>query len=372
MRKFVAVAAIIFLIGIFAGYAGVHADVSARIASCANVGSAPALCQDLGQSVIAWQHALASPVPQLVSFLFIALLCILFFRTIPLRSHHRTRYLRSRSLLPRSFLQELFADGILHPKLFWACLRARASYRHYTLTAHSMNASVLAKVATPIAVLAAGGLIAGALYWQSEAAGNAGKPSGANPPIAVNIAQVNTTNEPTIGSPNAPIAMAYWSDYQCPYCSRFDTTELPQIIQNYVDTGKIRIVFKDFQFIGPDSDMDALYARAVWHLYPNMFGAWHQAMYASQPQENTLDATANLAHIRTVTQSIPGMDFNMLTDDMNANKAEYETRITADRSEGAALGINATPSFVIGMQLISGAEAYADMAKAIDIALISK
>ncbi|MDB5265715.1 MAG: thioredoxin domain protein [Parcubacteria group bacterium] len=235
-----------------------------------------------------------------------------------------------------------------------------------------MNLSALAKVATPIAVLAAGVLIAGVMYIRGEPSSQPMKNPNTNPSVAVEISKINTTNEPTIGDPNAPIAMAYWSDYQCPFCSRFDTTELPQIIQNYVDTGKIRIVFKDFQFIGSDSDMDALYARAVWHMYPDKFGAWHQAMYASQPQENILNADANLAHIRSVTQSIPGMDFAMLTNDTNANKTVYEARISADRSEGSDLGINSTPSFVIGRQLISGAEAYADMAKAIDVALISR
>lgn len=234
-----------------------------------------------------------------------------------------------------------------------------------------MNTSTLAKFATPLAVLLAGGLIAGTLYLATDK--NGAPPQAAHAPtVAVDVQKVNTTDEPTIGNPNAPIAMAYWSDYQCPFCSRFDTTELPQIMQAYVDSGKIRIVFKDFQFIGPDSDMDALYARAVWHTYPEKFGDWHQAMYASQPSENALDAVANEAHIRKVTEGIAGMDFATIKADMLANKATYTARIAAARAEGEALGINSTPSFVIGRQLISGGQPYADMAKAIDIALVSR
>lgn len=225
------------------------------------------------------------------------------------------------------------------------------------------------KFLTPIAVLIAGGAIAGALLWSNSGSTGA-KPASAG--IPVNVKQVNMKDEPTIGQADAPIEVAYWSDYQCPFCKQFDTTILPQIIQNYVDTGKIRIVFKDFQFIGADSDADALYARAVWHLYPEKFNEWHAAMYAGQAPENSLSAAENVAHVRGITNAIPGMSFDDVTTDVAANKATYSARIAADRAEGSALGINATPSFVIGRQLISGAKSYADMASAIDTALISR
>jgi hypothetical protein len=118
MRRFFAAAAILAIIGIFAGYAAVHADVSARVASCANVGNAPALCQDLGESVVAWQHALASSIPQLAALLFVALISELFIVLLALVSYFYPPYPKRDSLLPRSPLQQLFSDGILHPKLY--------------------------------------------------------------------------------------------------------------------------------------------------------------------------------------------------------------------------------------------------------------
>jgi len=51
--------------------------------------------------------------------------------------------------------------------------------------------------------------------------------------------------------------VAYWFDYQCPYCRRVEENVLPQLIAEHVDRGNVKIVFKDFQFLGPDSQTAA-------------------------------------------------------------------------------------------------------------------
>jgi protein-disulfide isomerase len=100
--------------------------------------------------------------------------------------------------------------------------------------------------------------------------------------------KVNTVGEPFIGSVTAPVTLAYWSDYQCPFCQRFEEQTLPTIIQTYVNTGKVKVVFKDFPFLGPASLVDAEYARAVWALYPDKFFAWRTAIFTNQQPENSL------------------------------------------------------------------------------------
>ena len=58
---------------------------------------------------------------------------------------------------------------------------------------------------------------------------------------------------PILGSDNAPITMIEFGDYQCFYCNQFYHTTEPDIVKNYIDTGKVRMVFKDFVIIGQDS-----------------------------------------------------------------------------------------------------------------------
>jgi len=115
-----------------------------------------------------------------------------------------------------------------------------------------------------------------------------------DPTSKVNVKDVLMAGEPFIGDPDAPITIAFWSDFQCPYCKSFEVgheqiptpAAMPEIVKNYVSTGKAKIVFKDFAFLGPDSDTAALYGRAVWELYPAQYIAWRIAMYEAQDGEN--------------------------------------------------------------------------------------
>lgn len=223
------------------------------------------------------------------------------------------------------------------------------------------------KIFLPAAVVVAGLFIAGAVIWSgahpAQAPGIAG---GTAPAPSVNIKDVKTDGQPFIGNANAPITIAEWSDYQCPYCKQFELTTLPQIIQNYVSAGKVKVVFKDFEFLGPDSMVDAEYARAIWALYPAQFGAWRTALYTQEPQENILNAADNLALLAKVTSSLTGVDLNKVKAAVAANQATYDAAINADKAEAGNFGIQATPSFVIGTQMIAGAYPYATFQAALD------
>jgi len=218
------------------------------------------------------------------------------------------------------------------------------------------------------AVVVAGLLIAGAVIWNgshpSGTTGTTAGNTGAAP--SVNIKDVQTNGEPFIGNPNAPVTIAEWFDYQCPFCKQWEISTLPQILQNYVNAGKVRVVFKDFQFLGPDSMVDAEWARSIWSLYPNQFLAWRTAIYSSEPQENSMSASANLAFLKTTTATVQGIDVAKVEADVAANQVKYDAQINADKTEAAKFGISATPSFVIGTQMIAGAYPYATFQQAID------
>ncbi len=222
----------------------------------------------------------------------------------------------------------------------------------------------------PISVLLAAFIIGGAVLWSNAhpPTTTVGTTAGtATPPV--NVKNVKTDGEPFIGQANAPVTIAEWSDYQCPYCKEFEITTLPLIIQNYVNEGKVKVVFKDFPFLGPDSMVDAEYARAVWALYPTQFAAWRTALYATEPQENSLNAADNLTFLAKVTNSVSGIDLTKIKAAVAANQVTYDAAISADRTEAANFGIQATPSFVIGTQMIAGAYPYNTFQNAINTVL---
>ena len=181
---------------------------------------------------------------------------------------------------------------------------------------------------------------------------------------SVNIKDVKIgPNDPYIGKENAPVVMAYWSDYQCPFCKAVEVGGIPQIpiepalpmlIKEYVDTGKLKIVFKDFSFLGPDSDTGALYEHAVWETYPDKFYAWREAMFEAQDEEHAGfgDEASTLALIKTIS----GMDADRLKNVVAQNKDKYLALMQADETEAASFGISGTPGFIVGTTLIAGAD----------------
>ena len=120
----------------------------------------------------------------------------------------------------------------------------------------------------PVSILIAGALIAvGLFFGLSGKSASTGTPATPQPQ-AVNVKDVKTDGEPFIGKKDAPVTMAYWFDYQCPFCKAVDVGGIPQIpvtpafptlIKDYVNTGKLRIVFKDYPFLGNDSVTAAMY-----------------------------------------------------------------------------------------------------------------
>ena len=218
-------------------------------------------------------------------------------------------------------------------------------------------------------VIVAGILIAGAVVWNGQHPAGPSGTGGTGAAPSVNVKNINTNNSPFIGDPNAPVTLIEWSDYQCPFCKMFEVQTLPQIVQNYVNAGKVKVVFMDFPFLGPDSMVDAEYARAVWQLYPPQYFAWRSALYSDQPQENSLSASDNVTWLMKVTKSVSGIDANKVQAAVASNQASYDAAINADKTEGTSNGVNATPSFIVGTQLISGAEPYSAFQQAIDTEL---
>ncbi|TSC70719.1 MAG: DSBA oxidoreductase [Parcubacteria group bacterium Gr01-1014_49] len=216
----------------------------------------------------------------------------------------------------------------------------------------------------PIAVIVAGLLIAGAVVWNGSRP-SAG-PGGAAP--KADIKNVKLDGDPFIGKADAAITIAFWSDFQCPYCKNFELGTLPQIITDYVDTGKAKVVFMDFAFLGSDSITAGLYSRAVWKLYPDQYYAWRTAVYTAQDEEGDR-GFGDAESIDKITATIAGIDAAKVAADVKENASAYQAAMDADKAEAQKVGINATPSFVIGTQVIQGAYPYANFQAAIEEAL---
>ncbi len=248
-----------------------------------------------------------------------------------------------------------------------------------TNTKSQQNIQANNQFSVPVAIVIAGILIALAIFYSNKGINNNTPTAGNNPSFGnntgqvpqapkVDVSNVDIKGEPFIGNPDAPLTIAYWLDFQCPFCKRFEVQTLPVLIDKYVKTGKVKIVFKDFQFLGPDSQDAGYVAKAVWELYPQYYFKWNEEMYKAQDAKNA--GFGNLESIlKLIREKIPEIDADKIAKRVKEKKDEYQKEQDQDRLEGSQFGINGTPGFIIGDQLVSGAQPTSFFTQVIDAQL---
>jgi protein-disulfide isomerase len=145
-----------------------------------------------------------------------------------------------------------------------------------------------------------------------------------------------------LGDPKAPVVLTEFADLQCPFCRDYAVNVLPQIIERYVRTGRLRLELRLRRFIGPDSDVAGRAAQAaatrdrMWN-FIDLF-------YRNQGQENSgyVD-DAFLSRIATAA----GVPASLVVKG-NTTAAALEKPMEMAESEAQAAGLESTPAFLIG------------------------
>ena len=144
-----------------------------------------------------------------------------------------------------------------------------------------------------------------------------------------------------LGDPDAPVTMAEFADLQCPFCKEFSTQALPDIVDQYVRPGDLRIELDLLTFIGPDSDKLARAAYAASE--EDSMWQFVEAAFAEQGMEGSGYATDEF--IDSLASSV-GLDGPQLRE---VGASEPISQMIADsKSAASQAGINSTPSFQIG------------------------
>lgn len=189
------------------------------------------------------------------------------------------------------------------------------------------------------------------------------------------------TNMNTAGDPNAPVKMIEYADFQCPYCMHFWRDTEAQIVQTYVNTGKLYVEYHSVGlFVGQESVRAAEAAYCAGD--QNKFWDMHDIIFANQGAENS--GALDDAHLRAFAQKI---SLDMTQFDSCFSSEKYASKVSQDAKDAqqnipaasnfadlvaaqqySASGIS-TPSFLINGKLIPGALGFADFQKEIDAAL---
>ena len=162
---------------------------------------------------------------------------------------------------------------------------------------------------------------------------------------------------PVLGNVNAPLTMIEFGDYQCTYCKKFFSETEGSIIENYVKTGKVKILFKDFIVVGGDS---ANAANAVHCANDQkMFWSYHSILYNNWDGEDTGWASFERLHEFANTLELDMDEFSKCM-----SESKWEELINSSQTDGRIIGVTATPTFFIidqsnNILKITGAQPYA-------------
>ena len=173
---------------------------------------------------------------------------------------------------------------------------------------------------------------------------------------------VSEDDDAVLGNKNAPVTIIEFSDFQCPFCEKFFTESFSQIKTNYIDTGKVKLVFRDFPLTSihqyAETAAEATECvrtkggdTAFWKMHDKIFE--NQASLS----EDNLKKWAK--------------DFGYNIDTCLAN-GEKTAEVNKDLSDGSAAGVSGTPSFFINGKMVEGAVPYSVFESEINAALNSK
>jgi len=179
-------------------------------------------------------------------------------------------------------------------------------------------------------------------------------------------------NGTSAGDPNAPVLVEVYEDFQCPSCRQYSESIEPQVMQNYVDTGKVHYVFRHYPFIDSNSSTKESHQAANASMCASdqgRFWDYHDMLFTNWNGENQGSFTDK--RLQAFAQAL-GLDMNAFNACFSANK--YQDKINEDFAAGQKAGVSGTPSvFVDGTQVTPGfIPSYEEMQKAIDAALAAK
>lgn len=191
-----------------------------------------------------------------------------------------------------------------------------------------------------------------------------GSTTGANPSEPVVIDESKLVGVPTKGQANAPITIIEFSDYQCPFCERFYSGAMPQIISEYIETGKAKLVYMNFPLtsIHPEAEpaaRAALCFRKVKGNSDDAYFQFHDKLFENQ-------GTLSDANYKQWARDL-GANGSQFDSCLNSN--EFADVVQAETDYGASIGVTGTPGFFINGVPLSGAQPFSAFKQIIDAQL---
>ncbi|MFC1810764.1 DsbA family protein [Patescibacteria group bacterium] len=162
------------------------------------------------------------------------------------------------------------------------------------------------------------------------------------------------------GNINAPVKIVEFSDYQCPFCAKFTLETLPELQKDYIETGKVLFIFKDFPL--PNHSFAQKASEATYcagEQNEEKFWSMHVKLFENQQNLTNEDLIKYAEEL--------DLESNALINCLETDK--YRDLILRNRQDGLKVDVNATPTIMINSEKLTGHQPYENLAKIIDTQL---
>ncbi len=213
-----------------------------------------------------------------------------------------------------------------------------------------------------LAILATGAMISGSLLYSNGVGGKSGTAQIKQDSEGNVRVDVSVGDDPYLGNKRAKVTMIEFSDYQCPFCRTFWKDSFAQLKKEYIDTGKVLFVYRDYPLsFHPMAEPSAQAAECAddqgkyWEMHDKIFG--------EQGKKGQGTVTFTLQDLKLWASQI-GLDAGKFNQCLDSGK--YKDEVAKDFADGSAAGVSGTPSFFINGRLVVGAQPYASLKAIID------
>jgi protein-disulfide isomerase len=174
---------------------------------------------------------------------------------------------------------------------------------------------------------------------------------------------IGVDDDPALGDANAKVTIIEFGDYQCPSCRMFWREVEPRLKKDYVNTGKVKLVFRDFPIvqIHPESIMAAMAVDCA--IDQGKYWQYHDKVFLEQDKQGEDLVRFKVNDLKKWGKDI-GLDAAKFNECVDSNR--YKDEVAKDKADGDGVGIQGTPTFFINGHVIGGAQPYPVFKKLID------
>lgn len=174
---------------------------------------------------------------------------------------------------------------------------------------------------------------------------------------------IGVDDDPMLGSPDAKVLIIEFGDYQCPSCRMFWKDVEPRIRKEYIDTGKVKLVFRDFPIV--QIHPEALLASMAVDCAGEQHKYWeyHDKVFREQYNKGDDLVRFKAADLKKWAKDIK---LDPAGFDQCLDSEKYRNEVLKDKADGDAVSVQGTPTFFINGHVIGGAQPYPAFKAVID------